>query len=90
MTEYSDTVERQRLLLEAEEWAEGVSSIHVHGFSSMWYDTRPQDTANGQMVCDTTYNNGIIERKKDGKLIHTFGKKLTGDELIAAYERNNL
>ena len=88
MTEYSDTVERQRLLLEAEEWAGSVKSLHVHGFNSMWYDDRPQDTKDGKMVTDTEYNSGIITRHQDGKLIHTFGEKLTGDKLIDSYVRN--
>ena len=48
MTQYDDTVERQRLLLAAEEWANGIRSLHSHRLSSMWYDTRPQDTENGQ------------------------------------------
>lgn len=87
MTQYDDAVERQRILLEAEEWALGVSGIHVHSLSSMWYDDRPEDTANGKGVTDITYNNGLIERKQDGKTIHYFGKKLEGDALIDAYTK---
>lgn len=89
MTQYDDTVERQRLLLEAEEWAKGVKSLHVHSFDSMWYDDRPQDTKGKKMVTDTEYNNGVITRHQNGKLIHTFGEELTGDELIDSYVRNN-
>ena len=40
-------------------------------------------------MTDTTYNDGRIEREKDGKLIHTFGKKLEGDALIQKYLTNN-
>ena len=43
MGEHSDKVARQRVLLEAEEWAKGVSGIHAHSLSSMWYDTRPHE-----------------------------------------------
>ncbi len=89
MTQYDDTVERQRLLLEAEEWAKGVKSLHVHSFDSMWYDDRPQDTKGKKMVTDTEYNNGVITRHQNGKLIHTFGEELTGDKLIDTYVRNN-
>ena len=37
----------------------------------MWYDNRPQDTDDG-MVEDYQYNDGRIERFKNGKLIHIF------------------
>ena len=47
MTQYDDTVERQRTLLEAEKWSVGVKAIHAHSISSMWYDDRPQDTSEG-------------------------------------------
>jgi len=89
MTQYDETVERQRLLLEAEDWAMGVKSLHVHCFTSMWYDTRPQDTNCGkENVTDVEYNCGLIKRSKDGKHIHTFGKALKGNALIDAYVRN--
>lgn len=89
MTQYDNEVERQRLLLEAEDWAMGVKSLHVHSFTSMWYDDRPQDTNNGkESVTDVEYNCGLIKRSKDGKHIHTFGKALKGDALIDAYVRN--
>ena len=48
MTQYNETVERQRLKLEAEDWALGVRSLHGHRLSSMWYDDRPQDTSEGK------------------------------------------
>ena len=89
MGEFDYRVQRQRLLLEAEVWAKGVKGIHVHSFSSMWYDDRPQDTENNKSVTDTEYNNGIITRYQDGKHIHTFGEELTGDALIDSYVRNN-
>jgi len=87
MGQYSDRVERQRLLLEAEEWAQGVQSLHAHSLSSMWYDTRPQDTQDGKGVVDKQYNSGLIERTlEDGSIVY-FGKELKGDELIDAYTR---
>ena len=81
MTEYDARVERQRLLLEAEEWANGVRSLHSHRLKSMWYDTRPQDTDNGQYVIDKQYNGSEIERSiydAKGEYIGTFifGKRL--------------
>ena len=87
MGQYDDIVERQRLLLEAEEWAKGVSGIHAHSLSSMWYDTRPQDTQDGKSVCDRHFNSGLIERTLDDGSIVYFGKELTGDELIREYQR---
>jgi len=87
MGQYSDKVERQRLLLEAEEWAQGVQSLHAHSLSSMWYDTRPQDTQNGKGVVDRQFNSGLIERTLDDGSIVYFGKELTGDELIREYQR---
>ena len=89
MGEFNSAVERQRLLLEAEEWAKGTNSVHIHSLSSMWYDNRPEDTANGEMVTDTHFNDKRIERVKNGKLIHIFGKALKGDELIDWYGRNS-
>ena len=87
MGQYDEIVERQKLLLEAEEWAKGVSNIHAHSLSSMWYDTRPQDTQDGKSVCDRHFNSGLIERTCDDGSIVYFGKELTGDELIGAYQR---
>ena len=87
MTEHSEKVERQRLLLEAEEWANGVKDIHVHSLNSMWYDDRPQDTEGGKNVTDTAYNNGVIVRQQNGKVIHRFGKALKGDDLIQEYTK---
>ena len=44
MTQYDERVQYQRDLLAAEEWSKTVKSVHAHSLSSMWYDTRPQDT----------------------------------------------
>ena len=59
MGEFNDRVERQSLLLEAEEWAKGVRSIHVHSITSMCYETeftKKEIEVNGA-VTDTEYNN---------------------------------
>ena len=87
MTEYDGRVERQRLLLEAEEWAKGIKSLHAHSLNSMWYDNRPQDTEDGKHVVDKQYNNGLIQRTlNDGTTVY-FGEELVGDELVRAYVR---
>jgi hypothetical protein len=89
MTQYDDTVERQRVLLAAEDWAKGVKSVHAHSLGSMWYDTRPQDTQDGNSVMDIQYNSGLIERQtSDGYTVY-FGKELKGDDLIQEFQRNS-
>ena len=88
MTEFDDKVERQRLLLKAEEWAKIPKSVHIHRLDSMWYETEDSkkflDKGN---VTDVQYNNGIIKRQQDGKTVYTFGKEITGEELVRAYVR---
>ena len=85
MSQYDDKVERQRLLLEAEEWANDINSIHIHSLKNMWYDDRPQDTDTGN-VTDTQFNDGRITREKGGKLLHTWlNEQVTGDDLISRY-----
>ena len=82
MTQYEERVNRQALKLAAEEWANIPKSIHIHKLSSMWYDTRPQDTEQGH-VTDTQYNDGSIVRKQDGKVIHIFREEqVRGEALI--------
>lgn len=87
MGQFNDKVERQRLLLEAEEWSKKVDTLHAHSLSSMWYDTRPEDTSNGKSVVDIIYNSGLIERElSDGTKVY-FGEVLKGDDLIQSYVR---
>jgi len=87
MSEYKQQVERQRLLLEAEAWSKSVKDIHIHSLSSMWYDDRPQDTADGKSVTDISYNSGRIERTlENGEKVY-FGELLTGNELIQEYQK---
>ena len=88
MGQYDKAVEKQRKLLAAEEWSNQTRSLHVHSSSSMWYDDRPQDTHNGTAVTDREFNSGLIERSKNGEIIHIFGEKLVGDQLIQAFEQH--
>ena len=90
MTQYENEVEYQRQKLAAEEWANGVKSIHAHSLSSLWYDDRPQDTADGQKVVDREFNSGRIERTLENGQVFIFTKyELKGDELIDSYVQNN-
>ena len=85
MTQFDDKVQRQRTLLKAEEWAKQVKSIHAHSLSSMFYDTRPQDTEDGKGVLDVQYNNGTVRRTTSEGETFIFGKALKGSELVDAY-----
>ncbi len=89
MTQYDNVIERQRLLIKAEEWAKGIKCIHLHSTTSMHYDnedTKKEIEVNGP-VTDTEYYNGIVKRTRGDKLIHVFGTELFGDELIDEYIR---
>ena len=86
MTQYDEVVTKQQLLLEAEEWSKGITDIHVHSTTNMWYEKNPQDMDNGA-VTDTRYNDGRIVRTKGDKVIRVMGDILTGDNLIDAYCR---
>ena len=88
MTEYDDRVQFQRDLLKAEEWAKVTKSIHVHKLDSMWYETEESKKyLEKGSVADIRYNNGIITRLQDGKIVHTFGEAITNEELVRAYVR---
>ncbi len=87
MTQYDEEVERQRIREKAVKWATSPITVHAHSLSSMHYDDRMEDTANGKSVTDIEYANGIIKRYQDGELIHIFGEEMTEDELIDAYTR---
>ncbi len=90
MGQYEDRVERQRLRLEAEKWANGVKTVHSHQLKSMWYDDRPEDTDNGPVI-DVSYNDGRIERtiiKSKKKIM--MGEAITGEELLRAYTRGGI
>lgn len=86
MGQFDEAVNRQRMLLKAEEWAKGVESIHMHQLKSMWYETRPKDTDNGSVI-DRRFNDGLIERTLPTGEIVYIGKQLKGDDLIYAFSR---
>jgi hypothetical protein len=90
MGQYTDVVERHRVILEAERWAKGIKGIHAHSLTSLWYETNPDRTGDDLMVCDTEYNDGVIEREyiKTGK-IESIGEHLTGQALYDEYGRHN-
>ena len=89
MTQYDDTVEKQRILLEAEDWAKGVKSIHAHSIDSMHYDTRPDDTEKGSRnVLDVEYNDCSVKRTLDNNEIVMFGHALSGQDLIDAFVKS--
>ena len=87
MSEYDKVVEKQRILLEAEEWAKGINQIHCFDAATtcMWYEEHPEDGR----VTDTTYNDGRIVRTKDDQTIRVYGERLTGDALIDKYKNLN-
>jgi len=89
MSQYNDRVEKQRLKLEAEEWANKVRTVHAHSLDSMYYDTRPQDTAEGRRnVLDVEYNDGSVKRTLDDGSTIILGERLTGQALVDAYTTN--
>lgn len=89
MGEFDYRVQKQRVLLEAEEWADGIKGIHVHGITSMYYETAESkaDIEKNGHVTDTEYNSGLIVRERNGKEVCTFGIRKTGDDLIDAYQK---
>lgn len=90
MTQYDKRVEEQRLKIKAEDWAKGVKSLHAHSIDSMWYDTRPQDTADGKRVMDKEYNSGLVQRTLSNGETFLFREcELRGSDLISAYTQNN-
>ena len=91
MTQHDEKVQYQRDLLNAENWATGFKTLHIHSLKSMWYETEEseKDLENGS-VTDVQYNDGIIIRKQQGKVIRSFGKRLKGEELVYAYLRGGI
>jgi len=86
MTQFNDRVEKQRLKIEAEEWAKGVRTLHAHSLTSLWYDNGREDGS----VLDVQYNDGRVERQIQctGETI-ILGKQLTGNELVEQYVRES-
>jgi hypothetical protein len=88
MTQYKETVLKHALMLQAEEWAKGVSEIHCHSLSSMYYDQWPEDTDKGN-VTDISYNDGTIIRTKNSQVIRVIGEPLSGQSLLDTWSRTN-
>ena len=91
MTQYDERVAQQKLRIAADQWANGVKSLHAHQLKSMWYDDRPQDTDNSP-VSDLEFNDGRIERTiiNTGEVIIMNAKdQLTGEELVYEFERRS-
>jgi len=86
MTQFNDRVEKQRLKIEAEEWANGVKSIHAHSLTSLWYDKGREDGS----VLDVQYNDGRVKREitSTGETI-ILGTQLIGDALLEQYVRES-
>ena len=85
MSQYSNRVEKQRLKLEAEEWAKGVKSLHAHSLNSMYYAEGRDDGS----VVDVQYNDGSVRRTISAtNEVVILGKSLRGEELINEYVRN--
>jgi hypothetical protein len=86
MTQFNDRVEKQRLKIEAEEWANGVKSIHAHSLTSLWYDKGREDGS----VLDVQYNDGRVKREitSTGETI-ILGTQLVGDALLEQYVRES-
>ena len=82
MTQYDETVDRQRRLILAEKWAKGVKTLHAHSLTSLWYDDRGNDGS----VMDTEYNDGLVMRevRATGEIVY-FGEPVTGDELLQLF-----
>jgi len=86
MTQFNDRVEKQRLKIEAEEWANSVKSIHAHSLTSLWYDKGREDGS----VLDVQYNDGRVKREitSTGETI-ILGTQLVGDALLEQYVRES-
>ena len=87
MTQYEELVEKQRIKIEAEKWASGIKCIHSHSSDSMWY---APDRSDGS-VLDIEYNDGSVMRTiKSTDEVVMLGKRLSGDELVSAYQRGGI
>jgi len=86
MTQFNDRVEKQRLKIEAEEWAKGVKSLHAHSLTSLWYDKEREDGS----VLDIQYNDGRVKREiqSTGETI-ILGTQLIGEDLVEQYVRES-
>ncbi len=89
MSEFDEVVQRQRELLEAEEWAKGIHTLQIHRLYSMYYETADSKKfLDKGHVTDTTYNSGVTIREQNGKVVYKFGKELKGQDLVDSYRRS--
>ena len=89
MSEFDNVVQRQRELLEAEEWAKGIHTLQIHRLYSMYYETADSKKfLDKGHVTDTTYNSGVTIREQNGKVVYKFGKELKGQDLVDSYRRS--
>jgi len=89
MSEFDEIVQRQRELLEAEEWAKGIHTLQIHRLYSMYYETADSKKfLDKGHVTDTTYNSGVTIREQNGKVVYKFGEELKGQDLVDSYRRS--
>ena len=89
MTQYDNEVQRQIARVAAEEWANGVRSLHIHSLDSMWYADGRSDGS----VTDIEYNDGRVQRtiNATNKVVWLNKENVvSGDELISAFERGGI
>jgi hypothetical protein len=89
MTQYDNEVQRQIARVAAEEWANGVKSLHVHSLDSLWYGIGRSDGS----VTDIEYNDGRVQRtiNATNKVVWLNKENVvSGDELITAFERGGI
>ena len=87
MTQYDNEVQRQIARVAAEEWANGVRSLHIHSLDSMWYADGRSDGS----VQDIEYNDGRVQRtiNATGEVVWlNMENVVSGEELIRAFTRN--
>jgi len=89
MTQYDDAVEYQKYRLEAENWANGVKSLHAHSLDSMWYGAGRSDGS----VIDIEYNDGRVHRTINATgevIILNMENVVSGKDLVNAYTRGGV
>ena len=86
MSEFDEVVQRQRELLEAEEWAKGIYTLQIHRLYSMYYETEESEKfLDNGYVTDITYNSGVTIREQNGKEVYKFGEELKGEDLVDSF-----
>ena len=73
MTEYSDAVEKRKMEIAYEEYADGVKQIHCFNTNDtrVWYDDREPEGK----VMDIEYNDGRIRRQLEDDTVIWIGQK---------------